>query len=283
MTFEEIEDDYAHEDESASVRDIEPERKPSPSAAPSKPSDDGRWRIVIEEDYSDEEDSGEDLDEKNDSDEASDVKHVSDSSASRKDASDSSIDPVTAARALKAAGDDAFKRGEMETADAAYGACLSHPGASSDQTLALAVRANRAAARLKLGDFVGAEEDACAALAIDPSHVKATHRRAAARIKLGKCDDALADYAVVKRAFPKHRGVAAEVNEALAMAAEAKKKAPARARRRRTTPRTTPRATPRATPRRPRLQNSRPLPPPPRRPSRPRRRRAPRRRRRRRR
>ena len=169
MTFEEIEDEdevegvdaneSANESMPASVPDIEPEPEPSsaPSSAPSKPSDNGRRRIVIEEEDSDEEEK-------------------ETVSASEKETV-SSIDFATAARSLKATGDDAFKRGDMEAADAAYGECLAHPGASSDDSLALAVRANRAAARLKLANFVGAEEDACAALAIDPSHVKATHRR----------------------------------------------------------------------------------------------------------
>jgi hypothetical protein len=44
-----------------------------------------------------------------------------------------------------------------------------------------------------------------AVLAIDASHVKATHRRAAARVQLGKLEEALVDYAVVKRAFPRHK------------------------------------------------------------------------------
>ena len=237
MTFEEIEDEdevegvdanevegvdanevesvdaneSANESANEPKREREPEPSSAPSSAPSKPSDDGRRRIVIEEDDSDEEEE--------ETVSASEKETVS---ASGKETV-SSIAFATAARSLKATGDDAFKRGDMEAADAAYGECLSHPGASSDDSLALAVRANRAAARLKLADFVGAEQDACAALAIDPSHVKATHRRAAARVKLGKFDDALADYAVVKRAFPKHRGVAAEVEKALATAAEAKK------------------------------------------------------------
>lgn len=174
---------------------------PAPAATPAAPTQSRRKIAIVEDDDSSDEDD-------------------------RKPATTSRATPSAteraAAEAMKKAGDEAFKRGEMQTADARYADCLASPGGTDDDTIALAVRANRAAARLKLGDFLGAEADATAALAIEPGHVKSAHRRAAARVKLGKLEEALVDYAVVRQAFPRHKGVLAEIEEAEGLSATAR-------------------------------------------------------------
>jgi tetratricopeptide (TPR) repeat protein len=91
--------------------------------------------------------------------------------------------------------------------------------------MSLALRANRAASRLKLEKYPEAEADANWVLNKDPRHVKATHRRAAARAKMGQYAGALEDYAVVKRAFPRHKGVAEEIEIVEGLAFEASEKA----------------------------------------------------------
>ena len=196
------------EDSDDDEDDAAPEAAPPPVAASdaAPPTSSGsRRRVAIVED---DDDSSED-----------------EEAAPGKDAASVNVkrapteDEKEAAGAIKKAGDEAFKRGEMEAAEALYTGCLASPGGASFE---LAVRANRSAARLKLEHFVGAEDDASAVLVLDPSHVKAAHRRAAARVKLGKLEEALVDYAVVKRAFPRHKGVLAEVEEAEAMYERAK-------------------------------------------------------------
>ena len=81
---------------------------------------------------------------------------------------------------------------------------------------AAAFYANRAAARLKLGAHDDALQDADAALALDPAHARARHRRAAALAKLGpsRAAEAAEEYARVAAAHPGHAGVAAEAEAA---------------------------------------------------------------------
>ena len=75
----------------------------------------------------------------------------------------------------KAEGNAAFARGSFREAEAAYTRAL----ALAPQLPALA--ANRAAARLKLGDWTGAEADASAALELEKGSVKALLRRGQVR------------------------------------------------------------------------------------------------------
>ena len=65
-----------------------------------------------------------------------------------------------AADELKRRADDAFKRGDMDGAESLYTSCLESGAALGDEKMALAVRANRAAARLKLEKYPEAESDA---------------------------------------------------------------------------------------------------------------------------
>ena len=53
---------------------------------------------------------------------------------------------------------------------------------------------NRAGACFHLADFEGSESDASSAIGLEPGYGKAFHRRAAARVKLGKTDEAMFDY-----------------------------------------------------------------------------------------
>ena len=70
--------------------------------------------------------------------------------------------------------------------------------------------ANRAAARLKLGDASGALADATEATRLDPKHARARHRRAVALSSLGRHVEAAAEYDAVERDIPNHAGVKAE-------------------------------------------------------------------------
>ena len=126
---------------------------------------------------------------------------------------------------LKRQADDAFKRGDMEGAESFYTSCIESAAAIADEKMSLALRANRAASRLKLEKYPEAEADANWMLNKDPRHVKATHRRAVARAKMGQYAGALEDYAVVKRAFPRHKGVAEEIEIVEGLAFEASEKA----------------------------------------------------------
>ena len=68
----------------------------------------------------------------------------------------------------------------------------------------------------------GAEADATAAIAFEPNHVKAHHRRAIALTQLGRHAEACEEYKVVEAAHPGHAGVAAEAAAARAANAAAR-------------------------------------------------------------
>ena len=122
------------------------------------------------------------------------------------------------ASAHKDRGNALFRAGDYAGAESAYSAAI-----AADPTNASAFYANRAAAHLKLGAHDAALRDAEDALALDPGHARARHRRAAALAALGpsRAAEAAAEYARVAAAHPGHAGVAAEA----AAAAEAARRA----------------------------------------------------------
>ena len=105
------------------------------------------------------------------------------------------------ADAARAEGNDAFGRGELDDAAAAYTRALDAPcpyggGTRSGGSTSLVVGGgvllcDRAAARAALGDHRGAFDDATAALRADDNYVKARRRACDALIALGRGDDAM--------------------------------------------------------------------------------------------
>ena len=205
------------------IEEIEEETPPPPPVEPVEPpvaptatrptpvKPEARRRIAIEEDS---DDSGDEAPEK-------------EKKAAEKKAADKPVTDADKRDAdeLKRQADDAFKRGDMDGAESFYTSCIESAAAIADEKMSLALRANRAASRLKLEKYPEAEADANWVLNKDPRHVKATHRRAAARAKMGQYAGALEDYAVVKRAFPRHKGVAEEIEVVEGLAFEASEKA----------------------------------------------------------
>ncbi|KAI8619994.1 hypothetical protein BC830DRAFT_1101159 [Chytriomyces sp. MP71] len=111
-----------------------------------------------------------------------------------------------AASAAKELGNTAFKQGQFGDAEAQYTAALVLlPGEDWDT---LPLRNNRAAARLKTGDYVGAVADCDAVLAILPRDVKALTRRAAAWEGREKWEEAAKDYEMLMVVEP-GKGVSA--------------------------------------------------------------------------
>lgn len=84
----------------------------------------------------------------------------------------------TAAASLRAKGNESFRTGNYSSAESRYTESLQH-----EETAA--AYANRAMARLKLGDNKGANEDCTSALEINPKYLKAWQRRSHAKSKLG--------------------------------------------------------------------------------------------------
>lgn len=89
--------------------------------------------------------------------------------------------------------------------------------------------ANRALAALKQGRPADAEADCAAAIALDPSYVKAHHRRGSARLALGQPAAAAADFEAGLRWEPANKTLAVERARALeaVLAAEGLAAAPA--------------------------------------------------------
>lgn len=86
--------------------------------------------------------------------------------------------------AQREVGNAAFARGDYAAAVKSYTICL---GLKKQNAVAFS---NRAMAYLKLKEYHNAEIDCTSALAIDSSHVKSLHRRAAARASLeSACED----------------------------------------------------------------------------------------------
>ena len=118
-------------------------------------------------------------------------------------------------------GNAAFKAGDFRQAEAHYSASLrvAHTAAAF---------ANRAMTRLKLGLPADAEADCTAALALEPTYVKALQRRAAAHSARGQLLQAAADLDTAARLEPSSKALQAERAAAVA-AYEAVAPAPAQA------------------------------------------------------
>ena len=116
-------------------------------------------------------------------------------------------------------GNAAFKAGDFRQAEAHYSASLrvAHTAAAF---------ANRAMARLKLGMTAEAEADCTAALALEPTYVKALQRRAASHAARGQLLQAAADLDTAARLEPNSKALHAERAAAVA-AYEATAPAPA--------------------------------------------------------
>ncbi|KAF8069556.1 RPAP3 [Scenedesmus sp. PABB004] len=109
---------------------------------------------------------------------------------------------------LKERGNRLYQAGYF--ADAAE--CYSRSLAAAPSAAAFA---NRAAARLKLGQPAEAEADCSAALALDGGYVKALHRRGTARRALGRHLDAAADFEAALRLEPANKVLHADRDAAL--------------------------------------------------------------------
>ena len=110
---------------------------------------------------------------------------------------------LAAADALRADGNASFRRGDVLGAVETFTEALAH--VPND----VAALANRAAARLRLGEWAAAERDASACLSLDAKHEKALHRRAKARTGLGDHEGALSDLQALSALLPNHAETAA--------------------------------------------------------------------------
>jgi chaperonin cofactor prefoldin len=100
----------------------------------------------------------------------------------------------------KAAGNEAYKAGDFDAAAAKYTDALKHEDLTlSDRATLLS---NRAQAWIRKGEHAAAEEDCTAALALEPTNVKAMFRRASSREAIGDKPGALADYRAVLELQP---------------------------------------------------------------------------------
>ena len=150
---------------------------------------------------------------------------IQEASDSDDDAASPPTDVAARVAALKDEGNARFARGEYGSAIASYDEAIRALTDASetwaDARGAAVLYANRAASRLKLGDFSRAERDANDAVARDATYVKAFHRRAAARAGLHQFEGALEDYEKVVRAAPESDALRREVNACMEKAAEA--------------------------------------------------------------
>lgn len=116
--------------------------------------------------------------------------------------------PAGKAAALKDQGNQLFQAQYYDDAISCYSQSIdAHPTAVA--------YANRAMAFLKLAKPLEAEADCAAALQLDPSYVKAWHRRGTARRQLGKLVEAAADFEEVLRLEPSNAPVQADRNSVL--------------------------------------------------------------------
>ncbi len=98
--------------------------------------------------------------------------------------------------ALRAEGNDHYRRGAFEDAIVCYDKCLALDSRS------VPALSNRAMARLKLQRHGLAIQDATAALALDPNHTKSLERRAAALLAQGRREEARLDLEACVRLRP---------------------------------------------------------------------------------
>ncbi len=102
--------------------------------------------------------------------------------------------------ALKAEGNDAYKKGEFKAAQAKYTEALTVADLSGADRATLL--SNRAQCFVKMGEHAAAVEDCTAALELDSANVKAQFRRAVSREAMGDKKGAIADYRDVLAAQP---------------------------------------------------------------------------------
>jgi tetratricopeptide (TPR) repeat protein len=115
---------------------------------------------------------------------------------------------VAEATALKDRGNKFYQAGYYNAAVF----CYAHSIDLQPTSLAYA---NRAMARLKLGQPAEAEKDCTAALQLDSSNIKALHRRGTARRQLGRLLEAAVDFEEALRLQPGHATVQADRDAAL--------------------------------------------------------------------
>jgi tetratricopeptide (TPR) repeat protein len=103
-------------------------------------------------------------------------------------------------QAAKAEGNALYSKGDYRGAIAKYTEALGHEGISdADRSTLLS---NRAQALIKSHESIAAAEDCNAALALQPTNVKALFRRAVANEDLGSKAEAIADYQQVLKLEP---------------------------------------------------------------------------------
>lgn len=132
--------------------------------------------------------------------------------ASRLDPSNREVGIVTRrARGVstaRARGNDLFKDGRFSEACVAYAQGLEHDPQNS------VLLCNRAACRVKLGQFEKSIDDCTAALNVRPSYTKARLRRADCYVKLQKWEAAVRDYEVLLQESPGDEDIAKAFFEA---------------------------------------------------------------------
>uniref|UniRef100_A0A383V547 RNA-polymerase II-associated protein 3-like C-terminal domain-containing protein n=1 Tax=Tetradesmus obliquus TaxID=3088 RepID=A0A383V547_TETOB len=116
--------------------------------------------------------------------------------------------PAAEATALKDRGNKLFQAGYYDDAVGCYTQSIALKPTSLSY-------ANRAMARLKLGQPAEAEQDCTAALQLDSSYIKALHRRGTARRQLGRLLEAAVDFEEALRLEPGNATVQADRDAAL--------------------------------------------------------------------
>ncbi len=119
-------------------------------------------------------------------------------------------------------GNEYFAKGNMEQAVKYYTRSIGFNPRS------IPAYSNRAMALLKLKDFEAADADCCAALKLDPNHVKTLLRRGTARNSLGRHRAALADFLAVRELEPSNKQAAAQCVKTREMVKSSVRRAPRR-------------------------------------------------------
>lgn len=101
--------------------------------------------------------------------------------------------PASAWAKHKEDGNNAYRSGDIKAAIRAYSAALGSADLTDDKERATLL-SNRAQALLRTDEHAAAVEDCTAALALDPTNIKALFRRAAAMEAMGAKKDAIQDY-----------------------------------------------------------------------------------------
>jgi 3-phosphoinositide dependent protein kinase-1 len=121
-----------------------------------------------------------------------------------------SADTLLAVEELKASGNEFFKQKLYAPAAASYSDALLlllAPGDGAEAALRTSCLLNRAACRLKTGEFPGVVEDCGRVLAGDADNVKALFRRGQALVELQRLEEARADLLRAAKLAPKDQGI----------------------------------------------------------------------------